>query len=101
MAKIIQTSAQRDALKRVTTDLRQLKMLNEFINRVNSNDGNDDDTVIFTASSSRQSIKLAFDVKSAKELLLKQKIKTQKDITANVTKFNITLDDNEQDILEQ
>lgn len=98
MAKIIQTAAQRDALKSVTVDLRQLKMLNEFIDKISISDGN---TVFLTASMGGLSIKLTFDVKTAKELLLKQKTKIQKDVSMNVTKFNITLDDNEQDILEQ
>lgn len=98
MAKIIQTTAQRDALKHVTTDLRQLKMLNDFIDKISISDKN---TVVLTASMDSLSIKLTFDVKTAKELLLKQKTKIQKDVSMNVTKFNITLDDNEQDILEQ
>lgn len=98
MAKIIQTSAQRVALKHVTTDLKQLKMLNDFINKISSGDEN---MVVLTASMDGLSIKLTFNVKTAKELLLKQKTKIQKDITMNVTKFNITLDESEKAILKQ
>lgn len=98
MAKIIQTQAQRDALKRVTVDLRQLKMLNDFIDKISCDIGN---MVVLTANMDGLSIKLTFDIKTAKELFLKQKTKMQKDITMNVTKFNITLDDSEKAILEQ
>lgn len=98
MAKIIQTTAQRDALKCVTTDLRQLKLLNDFIGKLADGDGN---TVTLTASTNGLSVKLTLDIKTAQELLLKQKTKLQKEISANVTKFSITLDDSEKAILEK
>lgn len=98
MAKIIQTSAQRDALKCVTTDLKQLKMLNDFMERISNSDGN---AAVLTVSMNGLSIKLTLDVKTVNELMLRQKTKLQKDISMNVTKFSITLDDSEKAILEQ
>lgn len=98
MAKIIQTTAQRDALKCVTADLRQLKLLNDFIGKLADGDGN---AVVLTASTNGLSVKLTLDIKTAQELLLKQKTKLQKEISANVTKFSITLDDSEKAILER
>ncbi len=98
MAKIIQTQEQTEALKSVRNDLKQLKMINDFIEKINISEA---DNITFAACIGGSSVKISLDKKSAAELLEKQKRRTQKDISANASRFCIMLDDADKTILEQ
>lgn len=98
MARIIQTKEQTEALASVRNDLKQLKMINDFISQVNTCESKG---VAFSASTQGFSIKINLDKKSALELLDKQKRKLQKDISSNASQFCIMLDDTDKAILER
>lgn len=98
MARIIQTQEQTEALKSVKNDLKQLKMINDFITQANNSTSRG---IAFSASTQGFSIKINLDRKSALELLDKQKRKLQKDISSNASQFCIMLDDTDKAILEQ
>lgn len=98
MARIIQTQEQTQALKSVKNDLKQLKMINDFIVLA---DCSTSKGIAFSASTEGFSIKINLDRKSALELLDKHKRKLQKDISANTSRFCIMLDDTDKAILEQ
>lgn len=98
MAKIIQTQEQTEALTSVRNDLKQLKMINDFIEQVNRDASKD---IIFCASTQGFSIKINLDRKSVLDLLDKQKRKLQKEISANASQFCIMLDEADKEILEK
>lgn len=97
MARIIQTQEQTEALKSVKNDLKQLKMINDFISRANSDTSKG---IALSASTPGFSIKINLDRKSALELLDKQRRKLQKNISDNASRCCIMLDDTDKAILE-
>lgn len=96
MARIIQTREQTDALKSVRSDLKSIKNINDFIERVGIIEA---DNITFSASVGGVTVKIPFDKKTVAEFLNKQKQKMQKDISANTSRFYITLDDTDKAIL--
>lgn len=98
MARIIQTKEQTEALTSVRNDLKQLKMINDFIGQVNISET---DSITFAACAGGLTVKINLDRKSALELVDKQKRKLKKDISANTSQFCIVLDEADKEVLER